>query len=69
MRLLLDTHAYIWALAGSNKLSDAAKSLILNAAEVYISSASIWEMGIKIGIGKLHLDLDLAVSAIADSGF
>ncbi len=69
MRLLLDTHVLIWAIKDDKKLSRKAKSIILNSDETYISSASIWEIGIKINIGKLTLDLSLLLDAINKSGF
>jgi len=56
MRLLLDTHALIWAVTLDDKLSDKAKELILDADnELYLSVASIWEMSIKASLGKLIL--------------
>lgn len=58
MRLLLDTHIIIWALSEPDKLSAEAKSLIQNAEQLFVSSASIWEMSIKVGLGKLEVDLD-----------
>ena len=69
MRLLLDTHVLIWAIKDDKKLSRKAKSIILNSDETYISSASIWEIGIKINIGKLTLDLSQLLDAINKSGF
>jgi PIN domain nuclease of toxin-antitoxin system len=50
-------------------LSGQAKSKIANAAEVYVSSASIWEASIKAGIGKLDVDVDELVMQIEASGF
>lgn len=69
MRLLLDTHVYLWALAGDPKLSPAARILIKDAEEVYVSSASIWEASIKIGLGKLDADVDQLVNEIEACGF
>ena len=56
MDLLLDTHSLIWFSEGDNELADKAISYIkdLNNS-VYISIASIWEIAIKINIGKLIL--------------
>jgi PIN domain nuclease of toxin-antitoxin system len=39
------------------------------ADEVFVSSASIWEVAIKVRLGKLNVDVDALVSAIAESGF
>jgi PIN domain nuclease of toxin-antitoxin system len=69
MRILLDTHIYLWWLQDHPKLSQTARALIVDASEVYISSASIWEATIKAGIGKLEADIDQLVAEIANSGF
>lgn len=69
MRILLDTHMYLWWLQDHPKLSQAARAMIVAATDVYISSASIWEASIKIGIGKLDADLEQLVAEIDNSGF
>ncbi|WP_233830220.1 type II toxin-antitoxin system VapC family toxin [Paraburkholderia sp. ZP32-5] len=69
MRLLLDTHVFLWAVTDDRKLTKAARKLILDAADVFVSSASIWEASIKAGLGKLHVDVNLLVSEIEASGF
>jgi PIN domain nuclease of toxin-antitoxin system len=69
MRLLLDTHIYIWAVADDPKLKASARMLIQDADEVYISSASIWEAAIKTGLGKLDADVTLLVDGIEASGY
>lgn len=55
MRLLLDTHTFLWFIVNNPLLSSRAKRLIEEAQAVYLSMASIWEMGIKVGTGKLTL--------------
>lgn len=56
MKLLLDTHILVWAMVGDPRLSPAARRLIEDARQpVCTSLASIWELGIKISIGKLKL--------------
>lgn len=56
MRLLLDTHAFLWWLDDSPKLSEEARQAIASpVSTVYISSASIWEISIKAKLGKLKL--------------
>lgn len=61
MRLLLDTHTFLWFYNGSERLSFSAESLITDPGnECFVSIASIWEMGIKISIGKLELRVDFA---------
>jgi len=61
MRLLLDTHTLIWMAAQHHKLSDKARDLILDTEnELFLSVASIWEMSIKAGLGKLILQQPIA---------
>lgn len=56
MRLLLDTHAFIWLDEGSEKLSDKALTACCDTTNtLHLSLASIWEMQIKIQTGKLTL--------------
>ena len=69
MRILLDTHIYLWWLEDHPKLSTEARTLIGDATEVYVSSASIWEASIKAGIGQRDVDVDALVAEIAGSGF
>jgi PIN domain nuclease of toxin-antitoxin system len=69
MRILLDTHVYLWWLQDSPKLSKTGKEKIISALDVYVSSASIWEAAIKAGIGKLDVDVDVLVSEIGNNGF
>lgn len=69
MRLLLDTHVFLWSVTDDRKLTQAARKLILDADDVFVSSASIWEASIKAGLGKLDVDVDLLVSEIEASGF
>jgi PIN domain nuclease of toxin-antitoxin system len=69
MRVLLDTHIYLWAVTDDPKLSAAARKIILDADEVFVSAASIWEASIKVGLGKLDADIDQLVAEIEASGF
>ena len=69
MRLLLDTHIVLWALAGSRQLKAPARRIIEAADEVYVSAASVWEIAIKARIGKLDADPFAVAAAIAPSGF
>ena len=69
MRVLLDTHILLWALSDDPKLSNKARKLIENAAEVYVSAATFWEMAVKIGLGKLDVNLDEIREYCLESGF
>jgi PIN domain nuclease of toxin-antitoxin system len=54
MRLLLDTHALLWWLAGDRKLSAASRSAIGDEENiVFVSAASAWEISTKHRLGKL----------------
>jgi len=56
MRLLLDTSSFLWFVAGSGKLSVKARELMEDFDnELVLSVASLWEMAIKVSIGKLEL--------------
>lgn len=55
MKILLDTHTFMWYITDSPQLSKNAKQLIENEnTEKLLSLASVWEMGIKHSIGKLN---------------
>jgi PIN domain nuclease of toxin-antitoxin system len=69
VRLLLDTHALLWALASDRRLSKRARSAIEDGEnEVLTSAASAWEIVIKASVGKLHAPEDL-VGAAENVGF
>ncbi len=69
MRLLLDTHIFYWSFYNPGKLPKKAVSTIRKADAVFVSSASIWEMAIKVRLGKMTGDPhDLAVH-IEDARF
>ena len=61
MKLLLDTHTFLWFINGDANLSAAARQLIEDHGnERLLSIASLWEMAIKRSIGKLELDISFA---------
>jgi PIN domain nuclease of toxin-antitoxin system len=68
VRLLLDTHLLLWALGAPSRLPRRARTLI-DDAEVYVSAASIWEIGIKAGLGKLRADPHEVLAALQSAGF
>lgn len=55
MRLLLDTHAALWAVSEPDALSAAAREAIVEAEEIRLSVVSPWELVIKSALGKLVL--------------
>lgn len=69
MRLLLDTHVFIWSVTGARRLKARTRERIEAAREIYVSSASIWEIAIKSRLGKIEGDVDAFVEAIQASGF
>ena len=69
MRILLDTHILLWVLADSPQINKIKPLILSNETEVYISTASWWELAIKIGIGKIKVDLGILRAGSADSGF
>ncbi|HET6574072.1 MAG TPA: type II toxin-antitoxin system VapC family toxin [Fimbriiglobus sp.] len=72
MKLLLDTHTLIWAADDTSQIPAAAMSLMANVSnERLVSIASIWEISIKVGLGRLPLSLPFRPwidKAIADLG-
>jgi hypothetical protein len=56
MQILLDTQVFLWFLADSRRLSSRARKLIVAAERVFVSSASIWECCIKVGLGRIEID-------------
>ena len=69
MRLLLDTHVFLWIVAGSARLKPAARGIIDSADAVYVSAASIWEVAIKTRLGKIRADPVELTAVIHASGF
>jgi PIN domain nuclease of toxin-antitoxin system len=69
MRLLIDTQIFIWVVIDSKKLSSQARQILLDAAAVFVSAASVWEIAIKVRLGKLEGDPHTFAAAISQSGF
>lgn len=58
MRLLLDSHVFVWWSAGDRKLGRRVENMLLAPdAELFVSVASWWELAVKQALGKLRLDL------------
>ena len=73
MRSLIDTHAWLWWLAGNRRLSGAARGVIDDPDNsVLVSAASAWEITTKHRLGKLPGAVVVAgdvMAAVADHGF
>lgn len=72
MNLLLDTHVLLWWMDGSKRLGKRAKTAMVRpGASLWISAASVWELAIKLGSGRLKMrkPLEEAISALLESGF
>ena len=73
MRLMLDTHAFLWWLDGDQRLPARVRALIGEPAnEVLVSAASVWEITIKARLGKLPRATDVATdvpACIESQGF
>ena len=69
MRILLDTHVFLWALADDPRLSAHARATIEEAQAAFVSAASIWEIATKAALGKLKADAAACAKAIGESGF
>jgi PIN domain nuclease of toxin-antitoxin system len=69
MRIILDTHLFLWALCDPGRIGDARRAEIETLSNtVYVSAISIAEMMIKASLGKLDIGFD-PVAAAGDSGF
>ncbi len=68
-KYLLDTHIFLWWLSDAEQLSQEVFDILSDTSnQIYISSATIWEIAIKEALGKLKVDADLNV-AIEENGF
>ena len=55
MKLLLDTHAFLWLVAGDERFPAGARTLVAGAERVVLSAASVWEAEIKRAAGRLSV--------------
>jgi PIN domain nuclease of toxin-antitoxin system len=70
LRILLDTHALLWWLAGDPRIEGKAQELIADPAnDILVSVVSLWEIVVKVRVGKLEADLRDIVAAINAQGF
>jgi PIN domain nuclease of toxin-antitoxin system len=57
MNLILDTHVFLWYLQDDDQLTPAIANILESTEnKLYLSIASLWEIAIKLGIGKLELE-------------
>jgi PIN domain nuclease of toxin-antitoxin system len=54
MKAILDTHAFLWALAGDERMSSRARDIFAGSTDLSLSIASVWEILIKVQSGKLN---------------
>ncbi len=72
MKLLLDTHTFLWFVEDDPCLPINVKATIENPGhEIFVSIASLWEMSIKVNLGKLHLtsEIEIIFDQIIENGF
>ncbi len=70
MRLLLDTHILLWWVTGDRRLPKTLMKILASTEnDVAISAASLWEIVVKRAMGKIDIDLEELLSAIAADGF
>jgi PIN domain nuclease of toxin-antitoxin system len=72
MKILLDTHAFIWFVEDSPQLAGNAKQIIEKTSnDIYLSIASIWEIAIKMQLKKLYIDktIEEIIDLVIQNGF
>jgi len=72
MRILLDTHTFIWFAEDDSQLPRTVKEIIeIPSNEVFLSIASVWEIAIKMQLGKLNLSKSIGeiIESTSENGF
>jgi PIN domain nuclease of toxin-antitoxin system len=70
LRILLDTHSLLWWLAGDPRIEGKAQELIADPAnDILVSVASLWEIVVKVRVGKLAADIRDITAALDAQGF
>jgi PIN domain nuclease of toxin-antitoxin system len=64
VKYLVDTHVWLWLLESPTKLAPAVRTALEYADDLVLSAASVWELAIKVRLGKI--DLSLPVNAARD---
>jgi PIN domain nuclease of toxin-antitoxin system len=67
--VLLDTHIFLWLTANDVRLTPQARQQIEEAEAVFISAASVWEVAIKVRLGKLKVGVSDVIDEIHNNGF
>jgi PIN domain nuclease of toxin-antitoxin system len=68
VRLLLDTHVFLWWCENSRQLQKPARLAIQEAESVFVSAASAWEVALKVGLRRLRIPGPFA-AAVSSSSF
>lgn len=70
MRLLLDTHVFLWAVGDPGRLAAPVRQVV-KAPEnaIFVSAATVWEIAIKRALGRLEFPLEDLVAVLARAGF
>jgi PIN domain nuclease of toxin-antitoxin system len=70
VKFLLDTHALLWWLADDDQLGGRAREVVADPAnDILISMVSLWEIAVKVRIGKLQADIEEIITAVQREGF
>jgi PIN domain nuclease of toxin-antitoxin system len=70
VKFLLDTHALLWWLADDDQLGGSAREVIADPAnDILVSMVSLWEIALKLRIGKLQADIAEIINAVQREGF
>lgn len=68
MRLLLDTHLFLWSMEGDRRIGRKVLAE-LERSDVFVSVASLWEISIKAALGKLRADPEELLHAVGMAGY
>ena len=70
MKFLLDTHALLWWLTDDDQLGGRAREVVADPAnDILISMVSLWEIAVKVRVGKLQADIAEIINAVQREGF
>lgn len=69
MKLLLDTRFAFWWQTGDARVTAPVRQMVEAAEAVFVSRASLWELAIKAGLGRLHIDLPVFAAQVEAMGF